>query len=122
MLQRFTLVGVTVVTAGVLLSAQANWQDVVRNLRHPDPQIRLKSTQQLGGAGYVEAAEPVPWTRPQDIVWDGGPLPRFGDSSKDSFLVLLGNASVRSIPRSMKETTLRNAITPADGQVLGPDW
>jgi HEAT repeat protein len=59
MFHRLTLVGVTVATAGVLLSAQANWQDVVRNLRNPDPQIRLKSTQQLGGSGYVEAAEPV---------------------------------------------------------------
>jgi HEAT repeat protein len=59
MTRRSCLIGLILATAGVLLSAQANWQDVVRNLRHPDPQIRLKSTQQLGGAGYVEAAEPV---------------------------------------------------------------
>jgi HEAT repeat protein len=59
MLHRLTLAGIIIATAGVLLAAQANWQDVVRNLRNPDPQIRLKSTQQLSGSGYVEAAEPV---------------------------------------------------------------
>jgi HEAT repeat protein len=38
---------------------QATWQDVIRNLRHPDPAVRLKSTQQLGSAAYVAAAEAV---------------------------------------------------------------
>ena len=42
-----------------LIFAQTTWQDVIRNLRHPDPDVRLKSTQQLGAAGYVAAAEPV---------------------------------------------------------------
>jgi len=46
-------------TAIAAPSGQSNWQDVIRNLRHPDPDIRLKSTQQLGAAGYVAAAEPV---------------------------------------------------------------
>lgn len=59
MARRFLPLILTFASAGALLSAQANWQDVVRNLRNPDPQIRLKSTQQLGGSGYVEAAEPV---------------------------------------------------------------
>jgi HEAT repeat protein len=42
-----------------LSSSQTTWQDVIRNLRHPDPAVRLKSTQQLGAAGYVAAAEAV---------------------------------------------------------------
>lgn len=45
--------------AGVALGAQVVWQDVVRNLRHPDPAIRLGSVQQLGGANYSAAAEAV---------------------------------------------------------------
>jgi HEAT repeat protein len=56
---RFISVGIIIFGAGAALAAQASWQDVIRNLRHPDPQVRLKSTQQLGAAGYVAAAEPV---------------------------------------------------------------
>jgi HEAT repeat protein len=59
MTSRFTFVVLTVLGAGAAVSAQASWQDVIRNLRHPDPLVRLKSTQQLGAAGYVAAAEPV---------------------------------------------------------------
>ena len=42
-----------------LIVPQTTWQDVIRNLRHPDPAVRLKSTQQLGAAAYIAAAEPV---------------------------------------------------------------
>jgi HEAT repeat protein len=56
---RVISVGSTLLGAAAALSAQASWQDVLRNLRHPDPQVRLRSTQQLGAAGYVAAAEPV---------------------------------------------------------------
>ena len=41
MLHRLTLVGATVATAGVLLSAQANWQDVVRKYLSPEVHARL---------------------------------------------------------------------------------
>jgi HEAT repeat protein len=37
----------------------AEWQDVIRNLRHPNPQARLDAVKQLGEAGYVPAAEAV---------------------------------------------------------------
>ena len=40
-------------------SAQVVWQDVIRNLRHPDPAVRLASVQQLGRATYVAAADAV---------------------------------------------------------------
>jgi HEAT repeat protein len=59
MKSRFISVVLTVLGTAAVVSAQASWQDVLRNLRHPDPLIRLKSTQQLGAAGYVAAAEPV---------------------------------------------------------------
>lgn len=38
---------------------QAQFQDVVRMLRHPDARERLKSVEMLREAGYMEAAEPV---------------------------------------------------------------
>ena len=37
-------------------------------------------------------------------------------------LVLLGDASVRSVQASLSVTTWRRAITPADGGVLANDW
>ena len=38
---------------------QAQFQDVVRMLRHPDAEERMRSVKMLREAGYVEAAEPV---------------------------------------------------------------
>src|SRR5437867_2647938 len=38
---------------------QAQWQDVIRNLRHPDVKVRLAAVEQLGNAGYAAAAEQV---------------------------------------------------------------
>lgn len=42
-----------------VFAQQAQFQDVVRMLRHPDPDERLRSVKMLREAGYVEAAEPV---------------------------------------------------------------
>src|SRR5262245_42476437 len=41
------------------LAGQAQWQDVVRNLRHPDVDVRLHAVERLGQAGYVQGIEPV---------------------------------------------------------------
>ena len=50
--------------------AQAQWQDVIRNLRHPDAKVRLGAVEQLGNAGYTAAAEYVAplVTDPEDRV------------------------------------------------------
>jgi HEAT repeat protein len=54
---------VLVATAALVcqVSAQtpADWQDVIRNLRHPNPEMRLKALGRLGAAGYVAAADAV---------------------------------------------------------------
>jgi HEAT repeat protein len=42
-----------------MLAQQAQFQDVVRMLRHPNAEERLRSVKMLREAGYVEAAEPV---------------------------------------------------------------
>jgi hypothetical protein len=71
----------------------------------------------------VEAAEAVPWTRPEDLPCDPNePLPRLGGHFKGGFNVLLCDGTSRFIQASISETTLRNAITRGDGQTLGSDW
>lgn len=56
-----TLVAILALGAGSApaLATQGAWLDVVRNLRHPDADVRLRSVEQLGNAGYVAAIEPM---------------------------------------------------------------
>jgi hypothetical protein len=71
----------------------------------------------------VEAATPVPWTKPEDLTYSAGlPLPALGHLSQDWFSAVLVDGSSRHIKRTVSETTLRNAITRNDGQPLGEDW
>src|SRR5690606_5459692 len=48
-----------VTTAAAALTAQSPWQDVVRNLRHPNAATRLDAVERLGRAGYVQAIDPI---------------------------------------------------------------
>lgn len=72
----------------------------------------------------AEAAELVPWTKPADLRFDQRPmmpvLHRW--STSKTCLVALADGSVRAIPQSMKESTLRAAITRNGDETLGPDW
>jgi HEAT repeat protein len=52
-------VAAAVSVATVTAAAQTQWQDVVRNLRHPNPATRLDAVQRLGAAGYVQAIDPI---------------------------------------------------------------
>jgi HEAT repeat protein len=40
-------------------TAPPEWQDTIRNLRHPDAKVRLAAVEQLGASGYTAAAEYV---------------------------------------------------------------
>jgi HEAT repeat protein len=53
------LVAVATLTAGLLAQTPAQWQDVIRNLRHPKPDTRLEAVERLGAASYNLAAEQV---------------------------------------------------------------
>jgi hypothetical protein len=68
----------------------------------------------------AEVSEPVPWTKPQDAPFDAkGPLPPL----PEEFAVAMCDGSTRLVNRKkVKEQTLRWAIMPADGMVLGEDW
>jgi hypothetical protein len=72
----------------------------------------------------VEAANAVPWTKPEDLPYDpDGPLPSLGGKLSSGFNAGLANGSVIRIdPRTVSERTLRHAITINDGQSLGSDW
>ena len=60
----------------------------------------------------VEAAEPVPWTKPEDLPYDDGkPLPRLGGPFEDGSYVAFADGSVRFLSREHSPDTLRALIT-----------
>jgi prepilin-type processing-associated H-X9-DG protein len=65
----------------------------------------------------------VPWTKPADTAYDAKKaLPKFG-WLKGGFNVLMTDGSARFVNRAIvTENTLRAAITPNGGEVLGKDW
>jgi hypothetical protein len=72
----------------------------------------------------VEASTAVPWSKPADLSFDvKKELPDFGKAFAAKPLALMCDGSVRTLnldvisPRTMKE-----AITVAGGEILGPDW
>jgi hypothetical protein len=77
----------------------------------------------------VDAANPVPWTKPDDLVYDpNGPLPQFtihnlqyqflcySAGKKPCYLVGMMDASVRFIRADMPESTIRAMITRNGGE------
>lgn len=48
--------------------------------------------------------------------------PRIAQSPHEGLLVALCGGSVRSLAPGMSETTYWAAVTPASGDILGPDW
>ena len=71
----------------------------------------------------VEASKAVPWTKPEDIVYDPDkPLPKLGLPGSWSYLASLCDGSVRTITAKLTQRTLRLAITRNDGMPMGPDW
>src|SRR5262249_2356184 len=77
----------------------------------------LKLTDHLKGDGpsfmIVEAGEPVVWTKPADLVYDGNaPLPKLGRLTDEGFHAALTfpGDRVQFIPRSTPEEKLRSMI------------
>lgn len=88
--------------------------------------LRLKDDFPDGTANtilLVEAGKPVPWTKPEDLIYDPhGPLPELKGVFKNYFRAALVDGSARNISTTMSEKTLRAAITRNGGEILGPDW
>ena len=75
----------------------------------------------------IEAAEPVIWTKPDDVMLPGKELPKdlkkkFGGLFPGGFMVAMWDGSVRFISDSISDQTLGNALNPKDGMTLGKDW
>lgn len=71
----------------------------------------------------IEAGAPVPWTKPEDLIFDpDGPLPRLDRLFHNMIRVGLADGSMLYVPKDVTETTLRAAIARNDGEKLGADW
>src|SRR5262249_32199939 len=69
----------------------------------------------------VEAANPVIWTKPDDLTFDAkdpkGPLPKLGVGGAGSYAAFCDGA-VHFIRRNIDPQTLRALITPHGGEVV----
>jgi hypothetical protein len=64
----------------------------------------------------VEAAVPVPWTKPEDLPYDpDGPLPKVGGLVGNGFHALFADASVRWFEAEEQENALRKLV-PRNGR------
>jgi hypothetical protein len=68
----------------------------------------------------AEAGEAVPWTKPQDIPFDGKTVPRLGGLFADGFHVAMVDGTVRFVPKGADERAIRAAITPSGGEAVAP--
>ena len=69
----------------------------------------------------VESADPVVWTKPDDLVYDPSkPLPKLGFFFGGKANAAFADGFVRTIKKDTPEATLRKLITRANGEVLGP--
>jgi hypothetical protein len=71
----------------------------------------------------VEAGEPVPWSKPDDLRYDpDGPLPQLRCLFRDGFRAGFADGSVDWIPKTTGEAALRALITRNAGDKPGQDW
>ena len=71
----------------------------------------------------AEGAAAVPWTKADDeLVWDGVNVPALGVRKDGSTLVLMGDFSIRPLPKSVSMATRKAAITRNAGDKPGNDW
>jgi prepilin-type processing-associated H-X9-DG protein len=67
----------------------------------------------------VEAAEAVPWTKPEGLEYDPGkPIPKLGRFYSGGHNVAFVDGSVHFLLASLPEETMRALITPSGGEVI----
>jgi RNA polymerase sigma factor (sigma-70 family) len=65
----------------------------------------------------VEAADAVPWTKPEDLPYDSnGPLPKLGGEFSEGFNAAFCDGSVRFLSKTVPEKTLRALMTRNGGE------
>jgi hypothetical protein len=69
----------------------------------------------------VEAANGVPWTKPEDLPFDpNAPLPALGGRFRGVFLAAYADGSCMPVPRDTPEATLKALITRNGGELVTP--
>ncbi|QDU11016.1 DUF1559 domain-containing protein [Gimesia aquarii] len=63
----------------------------------------------------VEAKRDIPWTKPEDIKFDGKKIPNFGGFYQGGFIAGFCDGSVRFLSENIDQKTLRNLLTINDG-------
>lgn len=69
----------------------------------------------------AEAAKPVMWTKPDDMAFDGKTVPKLGGMFDGEFNVLMGDGSVKRVPKKVDAEVLKLAIDRSDGQPVDLD-
>lgn len=70
----------------------------------------------------VEAGDPVPWTKPEDIAYAPDRPVRLAGLFHDGFRAALADGSVWFVRKMTSEARLRAAITRNGGEPVGWDW
>jgi hypothetical protein len=69
----------------------------------------------------VEAATPIPWTKPEDLPYDSNkPLPKLGGHTPGAFAAAFCDGAVHVFRQDIKEALLRALITRNGGEVIDP--
>jgi hypothetical protein len=78
------------------------------------PRPRYSLVQGTGNTvAVVEAADPVPWTRPADLVYDAkAPFPRLGGVFRNRVNTVFFDGAVKQIPQKTAGQVLREAVNP----------
>jgi hypothetical protein len=71
----------------------------------------------------VEAAEAVPWTKPDELDFASGkPLPALGFALPHFFMAAMTDGSVRRVDKGIPEASLRAVISRNGGEKVPPGW
>ncbi len=90
----------------------------------PDPSRRVRFSEVLDAQDstilLTEAAEPVEWTRPADLIVEPNkPLPKLGGLSPDGFNVCFVNGHVQYLKQDIcRDDALMRALITRDGGEL----
>jgi len=69
----------------------------------------------------AEAAKPVVWTKPDDLVFDGKDVPKLGGMFDGKFHAAFCDGAVRRFKKGVDPDVLKLLIDPSDGTPVPPD-
>ncbi|MBO0700542.1 MAG: DUF1559 domain-containing protein [Zavarzinella sp.] len=69
----------------------------------------------------AEAAKPVTWTKPDDLVFDGNEVPKLGGMFDGKFHAAFCDGSVRRFKKGLDPDLLKLLIDPQDGTRIPPE-